>query len=390
MAGDAEIERLRATVSCAVVLEKAGFKLDEKESTRKSMKYRRGAGEIIIVNHDGQGWWDTGSTAKGDVFKLAQHLDSSLNFGQVRRELRGLVGVEPSFPPVERAPRERTEHLPPELRWRTHNPVTEGSRTWAYLTKERGLTPEVVVAASRADVLREGPYGSAWFGHRDGQGTLTGIEMRGPNYRGFSTDGEKSLFRLQLGRDAPTRLAITEAPIDAMSLAALEGMRQDTLYVSTAGGMGPATIVALEQELAALAKRPGAVLVAATDADVSGERYAARLSEMAAAVKVPAERAAPAGHKDWNDALLARGQGGPQRARHQSSPALAAIVHAMQRPTPAVPPPWTPVPIAMGERVRAFEEQDALRVAAAMAARHGAAADRPPEPRPPSSPSPGT
>ena len=58
MAGDVEVERLRATVSCAIVLEKAGYKLDAKESIRRSMKYRRGAGEANIVNHDGQGWWD--------------------------------------------------------------------------------------------------------------------------------------------------------------------------------------------------------------------------------------------------------------------------------------------------------------------------------------------
>ena len=31
--------------------------------------------------------------------------------------------------------------------------------------------------------------------------------------------------------------------------------------------------------------------------------------------------------------------------------------------------PWTPAPVSLAERVRAFEERDALRAAAAMAAR---------------------
>ena len=52
--------------------------------------------------------------------------------------------------------------------------------------------------------------------------------------------GDKTLFRLP-GHGQPTRLAITEAPIDALSLAAWEGTGADTLYVATGGGMGPGT-----------------------------------------------------------------------------------------------------------------------------------------------------
>ena len=89
---DAELEQMRAGVSCAVLLERAGYELDKAESTRKCLKYRRGAGEVVIVNHAGRGWWDpmrpgTDRRGRGDVFTLAQHLDSGLNFGQVRKLL---------------------------------------------------------------------------------------------------------------------------------------------------------------------------------------------------------------------------------------------------------------------------------------------------------------
>jgi hypothetical protein len=95
MQNDEEKEYLRANVSCAVVLERIPpvWQLDVKESTRDSLKYRRGDGEILIVNHDGRGWWDPKSTAKGDVFGLVQHLDPGLNFGAVRRVLRPLAGL---------------------------------------------------------------------------------------------------------------------------------------------------------------------------------------------------------------------------------------------------------------------------------------------------------
>jgi hypothetical protein len=69
---DPEIEELRDKVHCAVVLEHTPplWKLDRKESTKLSLKYRRGKGEILIVSHGGRGWWDPTSDAKGDVFSL--------------------------------------------------------------------------------------------------------------------------------------------------------------------------------------------------------------------------------------------------------------------------------------------------------------------------------
>ena len=135
--------------------------------------------------------------------------------------------------------------------------------------------------------------------------------MRGPSWRGFSADGAKALFRLSgVASEAATRLAVTEAAIDALSLAALEGPRPDTLYAATAGGMGPLSVTCLEQELHSLAGRPGAVLVAATDADAAGERMAARLAELAASAGMACERLRPwGGHKDWNDMVRAQAAG---------------------------------------------------------------------------------
>ena len=99
---DAELVQLKAAVSCALLLERGGYSLDLNDSTKHCLKYRRGAGEVVIVNHGGQGWWDPMSDAKGDVFILVQHLNPGLNFGQVCKHLRGLVGMAPSYPEAER------------------------------------------------------------------------------------------------------------------------------------------------------------------------------------------------------------------------------------------------------------------------------------------------
>ena len=302
---DAELETLRS-VSCAVLLEQLPppWALDRRESTRRCLKYRRGAGEVLIVNHDGRGWWDPQSERKGDVFDLVQHLQPGLHFGQVRRVLLRFVGIAPAYPAVlhEKA---KAPRLPVAEQWTRCRQLAHGSAAWGYLTGQRHLPGFVLAAAERADAVREGAYGSAWFAHRDHAGVLTGIEMRGSNYRSFSAGGDKTLFRLPGGGGVLPRLAVCEAPIDALSLAALERVRPDTLYLATAGGMGPATVQALQALLGELPGAPGAVLVAATDADCAGDRYAARLATMAAKAGVGSERPLPPdGLNDWNDVLV--------------------------------------------------------------------------------------
>ena len=66
--------------------------------------------------------------------------------------------------------------------------------------------------------------------------------------------------------------------------------------------MGPETIRALELKLHEVAVLPGAVLVAATDADRAGDAYADRLQQMAVSAGTRFERLRPA-TKDWNEAL---------------------------------------------------------------------------------------
>ena len=77
------------------------------------------------------------------------------------------------------------------------------------------------------------------------------------------------------------RLVLAEAAIDALSRAAIERLREDTIYAATGGGMGPSTIAALEALLLALKDSPDALLESAADANPAGDRYAARHQEIA-------------------------------------------------------------------------------------------------------------
>ncbi len=295
----AELEELRGRVACGAVLETAGFAVDLKESTRKAVKYRRG-GDIIIVIHDGKGWLDPLSDARGDVFRLVEHLDG-LPFAAALYVVADLVGFVPSQPQWQRQLRDRTPDLSVPQRWSARRKPWPGSATWRYLQDERALPEPVMRAAVAQDLLREGPHGSMWAGHMDDAGRVTGWEERGPEWRGFATGGAKVLFRL--GPADALRLCVTEAAIDAMSLAASERFSPGTVYLSTGGGWSPSTEAALRK----LAARPDALLVAATDANSQGEAFAERLRVLAEEEGCNWQRLRPPAD-DWNASLSKREQ----------------------------------------------------------------------------------
>jgi hypothetical protein len=309
MLDDAELQACREGVNCAAVLERmvAGWQLDRRGSTRRALKYRRDKGEVLIINHDGRGWWDPMSEARGDVFNLVQRLDPSLTFGQVCKVLRGFIGTAPTHPEHVRGPKGRAGDRAPADRWRMRPVLRRGSGAWSYLANRRALPTDVLIRAAVQDAVRSGPYGSAWFAHWQ-EGVVSHVEIRGPDFKGSLTGGQKTLFRFHGDAPAFRRVVIAEAPIDALSVAALEVHRHNTLYVATGGGMGPGTVQALAEIAAQLASLPDALIESATDANQAGDRYAARHQQLAADAGVPFARLRPPDGLDWND-VLQQGRG---------------------------------------------------------------------------------
>ncbi|NHN93547.1 DUF3991 and TOPRIM domain-containing protein [Acetobacter sicerae] len=318
-----ELVRFREDIRCDVVLEKAGYRLDKTESSRNNQKYRRGKGESIVVNHGGRGWWSphhnaTDRHGKGSVIDLVRFLNPGMSLGQARQELRGLLGVAATGATFQRAPREDRPRHDPSFMWNRHAVVTRGSAAWTYLTLTRALPEGLLAHVARQGVLREGVNGTAWFAHHDNDGTLTGMEMRGPEYRGFSSGGGgKRLFRFRAdeGKRPVRRLVICESAIDALSFAALDHtvFRQGTLYVSTAGGPGPDAWAELKALMASLPQAQGRV-IAAVDADAQGDRYAENYIAMGEELGLLAMRLSPdAEFNDWNRVLQ------DKRANHKEN-----------------------------------------------------------------------
>lgn len=289
-----EIEDLRNRVACEAVLETSGFAIDVKESTRRARKFRRGA-EIVIVTHDGRGWFDPLSDAKGDVFSLVAILDQ-VGFAEAASRVAALSGFRLATPLWKKATTPRASVL---SRWEQRKRPEPGSEVWRYLCWTRALPVSVVRQAAQEGALREGPSGSMWAAHTDNSGALSGWEERGPTWRGFASGGAKTLFRL--GPADARRLCVTEAAIDAMSLAAIEGVREGTLYVSTGGGWSPTT----EAALRSLISRFATQVVGATDANPQGEIFADRLRGLSEAMSSDWLRLRPQAD-DWNEVLQER------------------------------------------------------------------------------------
>lgn len=312
-----EIEKLREAVSCAAVLEQAGFAVDMKESTRRAVKFRRGA-EIIIVTHEGRGWFDPLSDDKGDVFALACLLEH-LGFSEAVDRVGELVGCH-AAPILWKKPASKVEPADILSRWQGRRLPATGSGAWRYLCWSRAVPISILRSAIAQGVVREGPFGSMWAAHTDSDGRVVGWEERGPDWRGFSTGGSKVLFRL--GAPDAVRLCVTEAAIDAMSLAAVEDLRDGSLYLSTGGGWSPRT----EAALLTLLAHADAELVCATDANEQGDAFARRLHALAVQVDRPCLRLRPPAD-DWNEVLQGRKRGEMktgEEGRHAASPSTAS------------------------------------------------------------------
>ncbi len=181
-----------------------------------------------------------------------------------------MVGVAPTYPAPLGEEKGRGVIRPIPERWNRRPRLRHGSEVWLYLIGLRALPAALLDDAATQDAIREGPHGSAWFAHRLA-GQVSHVEIRGPDYKGSLAGGRRTLFRYAAPLARLRRLAIAEAPIDALSLAVLEQPRVDTLYVATGGGMGPDTIEALQAIIADLVMLPDGLVASAADANTAGD-----------------------------------------------------------------------------------------------------------------------
>lgn len=232
----------------------------------------------------------------GGAIDLAIHV-LNCDFKAAVAALSPLVGAEP---PGQSRPAPQAG-VPADFAPPTPCPKYSGLLR-EYLTVKRALPLAVVEPALADGRIHADTRRNAVFLCHDGDGKLTGAELRGTGpkpFKGMATGSRRGVGFFTLAHATPERLVVVESALDALAYRALFPHELATI-VSTAGVLS--SCPALE----ALATSLGvAEVMLAYDNDAAGEAAATALAtELSRRPDWTIRRRIPWGGKDWNDMLM--------------------------------------------------------------------------------------
>lgn len=130
-------------------------------------------------------------------------------------------------------PQEKRELVLPE-------PNDNEKRVFAYLTQQRGIDPEVIIAFIRKKLLYQDKRGNAVFVHKSQDDKIIGADILGTysekRYKGIAP-GSDGVFKVAWGKDID-KVYVFEAPIDMMSFMQMNKIVDNALFISM-GGLKP-------------------------------------------------------------------------------------------------------------------------------------------------------
>lgn len=249
-------------------------------------------------------WTSNKSVAAGSVIDLWLEDNPGRSLGHARAALRDLAGSglagTPDAPSGTQERPQGRDHTDARRRWEQAPYIEDEAPSYA---KIRGIARETLSRFSAE--VRIGAYGGIYFAHRNLEsGDIQGFEQRWEqaglkNQARFAKGGRKSVNVLGNALTAK-RMIVVEGGLDALAVAELDN-RDDTIYVSTGGGVGPGSLAALRK----LAE--GKTVISAFDRDASGEQLDKALREMLPeAVRLappPQLEGSAVQCKDWLDVL---------------------------------------------------------------------------------------
>lgn len=266
----------------------------------------RGEGQIISITD--QKFYDHLALKGGyGALDLVMHVQGR-NFKEALDWLTSGASLVSQLPQRTSQPKASIAERPP------FQPPTPVEEKWhsvrRYLVETRGLPPELVDELHSKGIIyaanhqKNSAYSpNAVFLRTDSSGQATGANLRStdPQYsfKGLSpgTKRDAGWFRFVQGEGKLTRVVLTESPIDAISLAALEaqnGRQEKTIFISI-DGAGEFPQSALQKFI-----NQGGRVEIAFDADQAGSEMAQQVM----AALPHALRVKPVQGKDWNEQLL--------------------------------------------------------------------------------------
>jgi hypothetical protein len=313
LAARRELEQWKREVNLLAYAASRGYVFNKAKSSRNFPALKHpSTGHKMLVGKGQDGHWlyySVDRAESGSIIDFIQNLEGGRNaypITEVRKELRAWTNTERELPEFARAP---IRHVPKD-RFAVQATVEHGrlAGTHPYL-EYRGLTRETLQRPRFRTTWRESgprrdeydlPSRTVMFLHRDEQG-LSGFEAKSWNFTGFARGGTKALWWSQ-ARPTDNRLVIAESAVDALSYHQVNP-HPKTRYVSFAGALNEQQPALIERSISWM--RAGSSIVAATDRDKDGRKYAVLIEQLVA--KFPHlrfERHEPTlGDKDWNDQL---------------------------------------------------------------------------------------
>jgi hypothetical protein len=307
---DTELERFKTEIDLRDYAVSLGFALNARESWRGSAVMELGQQDKIIITRGSDGhyvYFSVKAGHSGTVIDLAKRYVTE-NFGKVRKALRGWSN-EPEPPaPVSRLPLECTTRDLQAVAKEWHGASSYVSHAW--LEGERSIPPALLQAERFAGRFRIDARNNVLFAHVNAGGQLCGFEKKNRGFTGFSAAGEKGLGSSN-DCDGDIVIVLAESFIDMLSHAALFP-HERTRYRSFGGGLSPKQPAIIREHILALPR--GAEVVAATDADDAGQRFAETIRLLCDGYAFREHRPSAG---DWNDVLRDRSL---PAVRHASEP----------------------------------------------------------------------
>jgi len=282
---DEELIKFKSEISLFDFARARGFSSRSQSVTGKSsVTMSDGQTKIVVSRKNGNDvFFDVkNSSIRGSIIDFCKHYFDQ-NLGEVRKTLRAFISKD-----VKQVNKLKTPTILTESKSDFTDKTLdfyalkscEGSK---YLAK-RGV--QIVEDEIRVDVK-----GNVCFPHYQSSGAISGWEVKGEGFKGFSSGGKKGFGLIETG--AGESIVISESMLDALSYAQLHTTTVGAC-VSTGGGIGEDQLQMLVKEVL---DRNRPVLIA-TDNDVFGDELAARLQSL-----IPRAKRARPSMKDWNDVL---------------------------------------------------------------------------------------
>jgi hypothetical protein len=297
----AEITRVRA-IPLAAVLERLGAERDPKDPAHN---WRIGGSRITVndslfYDHNQAGArhrMREGRAGGAGAIDLIQYV-KDVGFVAAVRELGGMVHSPSRDTPSSSRTEARVsgavaaeDSRPPP----SPAPDRVARARW-YLSEVRAIPTVIVDRALQDGHVFADVKGNVVFRLSNEAGQEVGYEVRGTYDKPYhSVHGEKGLFIVRA--DATPTAAFVESGVEALSYKALRGTG---LILSTTG-----SAVEAPARMAEALKARGFELVAAFNADLAGDRLAARLGERLG-LELRRDRPAESSAKDWNEVLQHR------------------------------------------------------------------------------------